>query len=160
MTGYVALVKRKIDSAEKSDNILLMKLLLFLDCRHCFFTSASTSNKSTFMAQLNSSYGSGGMTLALNKTTFSLFIQFIKNENIGNLPILKAAIVIGQQGDKTWVVNKNLQITEEGHVVEEDNKKYVWMDEIILRNLPNSIRLEEVYPLIKGPFDDTSVISE
>ena len=50
------------------------------------------------MAQLNGSFGSGGMSLALNEAQFSSFIQHLKDEgNQTGLPIKKAACNIGLQ---------------------------------------------------------------
>lgn len=62
--------------------------------------------------------------------------------------------------DGTWVLGRNLEVSSNGDIVEEGQKKYTWVDDIILKNLPNSIRLEEVSPVININFDDTSIISE
>ena len=42
----------------------------------------STSSRKIFMSQLSSSFGSGGMTLALIEVQFSAFIQHLKEEGI------------------------------------------------------------------------------
>ena len=64
--------------------------------RLCFFTVESASFKSKFMTQINASFGSGGMTLALNESQFALFFQFLK-EDVSTIPIVQAV------GDK-WTV--------------------------------------------------------
>ncbi len=66
--------------------------------------------RNKFMSQLNSSFGSGGMSLALNEHLFGNFLQFLKNES-GILSIRKAARVIGLQScGKVWVMNGNVQV--------------------------------------------------
>lgn len=109
------------------------------------------------MTQLNNSFGSGGMTLALNEQQFSLFIQFLKNECLGSLPMFKGATIIGLQKEGTWVLGKDIEINKNGELVRGEQRKYVWVTDIILRNLPNSIRMEEICPFIKTPFDTTIV---
>lgn len=65
------------------------------------------------MGQLNSSFGSGGMTLALNDAQFGSFIHFIKESfrcNKGAV-VKKAACVIGLQPcGNYWVFGENAQV--------------------------------------------------
>lgn len=64
------------------------------------------------MAQLNGSFGSGGMTLSLTEPQFSCFIQYLKEEaNRRRLCIKKAACRIGLQpsGD-VWVLGHDIQV--------------------------------------------------
>ena len=62
------------------------------------------------MKQINSSFGSGGMALAMNEVEFSSFILFLKSK-AHNMPIRKAASVIGQQPcGQVWVLGKDLQV--------------------------------------------------
>ena len=64
------------------------------------------------MSQINSSFGSGGMSLALNEQQFGSFLQFLKN-HAGPLPIRKVACVIGLQPcGKIWVMNDNVQVID------------------------------------------------
>ena len=46
------------------------------------FTVESTTFKSHFMSQINNSFGSGDMSLALNEAQFAQFIQFLKDRAI------------------------------------------------------------------------------
>lgn len=55
------------------------------------------SCKSQFMTQINISYGSGGMSLALNEAQSVQLIQFLKNTATEPLCIKKAATVVGLQ---------------------------------------------------------------
>ena len=71
--------------------------------------SASCKNK--FMSQINSSFGSGGMTLAMNDLQFATFIIHIKSHQ-QDMPIRKAACVIGRQPcGNVWVLGKDLQVS-------------------------------------------------
>ena len=61
------------------------------------------------MSQINNSFGSGGMSLALNDMQFSLFVQFLKNEGHNALPIRKAVTFVGRQKDNpVWVLGSNM----------------------------------------------------
>ena len=65
------------------------------------------------MKQINSSFGSGGMALAMTETEFGSFLMFLKsNVPREGIPILKAAAVIGQQPcGKVWVMGKDVQVS-------------------------------------------------
>lgn len=120
--------------------------------RKCFFTMESTSFKSKFLGQINNSFGSGGMSLALNEAQFSLFIQFLKKEG---LPIKKAVLIIGLQNDgKVWVLGKDLHIDITGAIINEPDRVYTWLDGMIRETLCN-VTLEEVLPKIKLPLNPT-----
>ena len=81
-------------------------------CRVCFFTIKSTSFRNKFMAQLNGSFGSGGMTLSLTEPQFCSFIQYLQEEgNSRHLPIKKAACNVGlQPSADVWVLGDNIQV--------------------------------------------------
>lgn len=89
-----------------------LSLIFCSVCRLCFFTIESTSHRTRFMAQINSSFGSGGMTLALNDVQFSALIQQLKDKQMGKeLPIKKAACTIGLQPcGKIWVFTGDVQV--------------------------------------------------
>ena len=68
--------------------------------------------KSRFITQINASYGSGGMSLALNEAQFAQFVQFLKNTASTPLPIKKAATVVGLQPCKqVWVFGGDVQVS-------------------------------------------------
>ena len=64
------------------------------------------------MSQLNSSFGSGGMTLSLTDPQFSSFIQHLKEQgNSKGLPIKRAACHIGlQHSGDVWVFDEDVQV--------------------------------------------------
>ena len=64
------------------------------------------------MAQINSSFGSGGMSLAMNDLQVAAFILHLKSNN-QSTSIRKAASVIGQQAcGSVWVMGKDLQVSK------------------------------------------------
>lgn len=111
------------------------------------------------MQQLNNSFGSGGMSLALNEAQFSCFIQFLKNECMGTLPIKKAATIIGMQQHSNnlvrYVLGPEMEMDMEGLIVEDETKIYVWMEGILMDNVPPSIELNEILPTIKLPINSS-----
>lgn len=130
--------------------LMLMHIAVTTNLQAMFlYDMESTSFKSKFLAQINNSFGSGGMSLALNETQFSSFIQFIKTDG---LPIKKAALIIGLQNNgAVWVLGKDLHISREGEIIDP---VYTWLDDMISEGL-YSIRLEEVLPSIKLPLSSS-----
>ena len=106
--------------------------------RECLFTIDSANHKSKFMSQVNNSFNSGGMSLALNDNQFSSFIQFLKDESLQTLPIRRAADIIGLQDDSNKWVLGNLEIDTNGKVVQSDDRQYVWLTNIIRESPSNN----------------------
>ena len=63
-----------------------------------------------------------------------------------------SATTIGLQKG-AWVLGKEIEIDTDGNLVEEQHRKYVWITDIILENLPNSVRMEEICPTIRTPLE-------
>ena len=90
---------------------IIVILKLFLICSQCFFSMESASNKTKFLSQINSSFGSSGMSLAMNDLQFAGFILHLKRNQQG-MPIRKAACVIRQQPcTNVWVLGQELQVS-------------------------------------------------
>ena len=72
----------------------------------------SAAYKAKFMKQINSSFGSGGMALAMSEAEFQCFILFLKSTTkMNGMPIRMAASVIGlQQCGKISVFGKDIQV--------------------------------------------------
>lgn len=64
-----------------------------------------------------------------------------------------SATTIGLQKEGAWVLGKEIEIDTDGNLVEEQHRKYVWITDIILENLPNSVRMEEICPTIRTPLE-------
>ena len=109
----------------------------------------SISYKYRFMAQLNNSFGSGGMSLALSEAQFSLFFQFLKND-VANLPIVKATTHVGEQSDGIWVLNKSTQIDGDGELITQENQTYVWLEEAFIDKYAN-LSLSHMVPKVIIP---------
>ena len=82
----------------------------FVFCSLCFFSMDSASTKNRFMKQINSSFGSGGMGLAMTEVEFSSFMIYLKLKPTSSpMPIRKAVTVIGEQNcGKVWVFGYSL----------------------------------------------------
>ena len=60
--------------------------------RVCYFTSESVSNKACLMSMINHSFGSGGMTSALDTTQIVEFVQYLQRSHEEPLPVKKAIL--------------------------------------------------------------------
>ena len=118
-------------------------------CRVCFFPVDSISYKFKFMSQINISFGSGGMSLALGEAQFSGFIQYLK-ENVASLPIVRAVGHVGEQDDGVWVLNKTTQMDANGEVITDENQQYLWLDEVFSDVFGNVSR-DQLIPHIPHP---------
>jgi hypothetical protein len=76
------------------------------------------------MSQINNSFGSGGMSLALNNTEISLFVQYLERRP-KSLLIRKAATFVGRHKDSpVWVLGRDLQINADGQTISKEDKVY------------------------------------
>lgn len=127
-------------------------VLFYVINRLCFFTVESTSFKPRFMSQINNSFGSGGMSLALNEAQFQQFIQFLK-DNVSSLPIREAASHVGlNDKHSVWVFSDRLQINSDGEPISEAQYRLIWHESSIKENLRNTrVHLHEVIPRIITP---------
>lgn len=122
--------------------------------RECFFTIESASCKSKFMLQINSSFGSGGMSLALNEVHFAAFIQYLKSQQVASKR--KAASTIGiQPCMKEWVLGKNLIIDENGVLISAQQPTYIWLDRDMLGDAGYNVPAQDIVPTIKTPLSTT-----
>lgn len=84
--------------------------------------------KKTFIPNLNNSFGSGGMAISLNDSQFSSFIQFLKRQT-KNISIKTATSYVGQQPcGKVWVMGPTVHLNEDGDMIEESLRRYVWIE--------------------------------
>ena len=140
-TGYLAQVKRAADGKTKwaSDKaikvieLLIMTNGIYFTCSQCFFSMESASCKNRFLSQVNSSFGNGGMSMAMNDLQFAGFILHLKSQQQG-MPIKKAATLIGKQpGTNVWVLGKELQVSNRLHAALSCAFTRVWIN--VLYNL-------------------------
>lgn len=125
-------------------------------CRTCFFTIASAACKSRFMAQVNNSFGSGGMSLTFNENQFATFVQFLKMQD--NIGIRSAATLVGQQQcNEVWVMGSDLQVDGDGNVIPVNTSSYIWLDKVAFGEA-GSISMRDLLPTIRAPLS-TDVLS-
>ena len=105
------------------------------------------------MSQINNSFGSEGMSLALNEVQFSQFIQHLKD----NAPsVIRAAVSrIGKhEGYPVWVMGENIQLNEDGDLIPKENRSIVWHAASLAENIGN-VQLSELVPTIHIPLDSS-----
>ena len=123
--------------------------------RQCFVRCEDSNSKKSFIPHLNNSFGSGGMSSSFNEAQFSLFIQFLKRQT-RDVSVKKAISCIGQQAcGNVWVMGPNLQIDENGDIIEDSQHTYVWMEPCSEGDL--CIPITELIPTISRPFSTNAI---
>ena len=100
--------------------------------RNCFFHTDAIHNKVKFMAQINQSFGSGGMTSGLDASQLIDFFQYPQRSIEGRLPIKKAVVCSGMQPDGSCVINKNVFLSSAGALINSNKSQYLWLDKELL----------------------------
>lgn len=110
------------------------------------------------MTQINNSFGSGGMSLALNEAQFQQFVQFLKDD-VSSLPIREAASHVGlHQKKSVWVLGENLQLNVNGEVIQEEDRSLIWHEGSIQDNLRiMRVQPDEIIPKIQVPLDTSQL---
>ena len=116
----------------------------------CFFTSESISVKSRFLSQLNMSFGSGGMTSALDNNHLTEYFQYLQRSHDGPIPIKKAVLIPGLQDDGTWVLNHETYISSDGQLLDPNVSEFVWLDRDLLYEY-DKVRSADTTPPITLP---------
>ena len=101
------------------------------------------------MAQINNSFRSGGMSLAMSEAQFAQFFQFLK-EKVATLPIVKAVSYDGEQSGEVWVLNRDVHIDKQEHPIQAEDRKFIWLEEAFPIT---GISLEQLIPTIKYPLN-------
>ena len=115
----------------------------------CYFTSESVSNKAArLMSMINHSFGSGGITSALDNTQIVEFVQYLQRSHEEQLPVKKAVLVTGRQPDGTWVLNANTLIYAAGDFLGDHDM--VFLDKNILSE-SDKIVATDICPQITLP---------
>lgn len=102
------------------------------------------------MSQINSSFGSGGMTIALNELQLSSFIQFLRRQQ--PVGICKAASIVGEQVcGNVWVVGPDIHISSDGALMPQEEHEYVWLETGFNGSLAVDLQSRIQLPLINSP---------
>ena len=81
-----------------------------------------------FMNQLNLSFGSGGMTSALESNALIEYVQYLQRSHDGPMCIKKGVVVPGFQADGTCVLNTNTIIAPNGGLLDPSETGFVWLN--------------------------------
>ena len=73
-------------------------------------------------------------------------------ENENRRKTFKAAKTIGrQEGSKVWVINESTHIDDKGDIVPEEEKEFVWIDDLFDDNVKTQ---EVIYPFTPQALND------
>ena len=127
-----------------------------ISCRICFFNADAINNKVKFMAQINQSFGSGGMTSGLDNTQLIEFFQHLQRTIAEPLPIKKVVIHTGMQPDGSCIINKNTFVSSDGTLMDCDNSQYTWLDKDLISD-GDKIRSVDISPNIVHPLSNEPI---
>lgn len=130
--------------------------------RLCYFTCDAIHVKEKFMAQLNMSFKSGGMSLSFNNKELTDFIQQLQCEN--DIPTKQAAIHSGRQpGSLIWVFGSETQISAENVddicLLSSSSMPYVWLGAEMLMDERSKLSVSDICPMVSLPLS-TSPLRE
>ena len=108
------------------------------------------------MAQLNQSFGSGGMTSGLDTTQLIDFFQHLQRAVSEPLAIKKAVMYTGMQPDGSCIMNKNTFVSSAGILLDFDDSQYTWLDKDLI-NDGDKIRSIDIAPLIVHPLSNDRI---
>ena len=126
--------------------------LVYYLCRRCFFTSDSILMKSKFLNQLNVSFGSGGMTSALENNTLVEYFQYVQRDYDGQLPIKRGVLGPGFHSD-VFVANENTFIAYDGNQLQPSQTSCVWLNRDAVFE-QSKIKCADITPTIVHPLNN------
>lgn len=97
--------------------------------RLCYYTTESLSCKSNFLKEVRTTYGTGGFVCSFNDKELSEFQHFLERKfpfTEGNRVKQGITYAGKQAGDSVWVMNKDLQIDQDGNEIPQKEAKYSW----------------------------------
>ena len=77
------------------------------------------------MNQLNLSFGSGGMSSALESNTLIEYIQYLQRSHDGPIAIKKGVTVPGFQNDTVYILNRDTFIDQNGVLLDPSETECV-----------------------------------
>ena len=108
------------------------------------------------MAQLNQSFGSGGMTSGLDTTQLIEFFQHLQRAVAEPLAIKKAVTHTGMQPDGSCIINKNTFVSSGGALMDCDNSQYTWLDKDLISDA-DKIRSIDISPNVVHPLSNEPI---
>ena len=126
--------------------------------RECYFTMAAINKKADFVNQLNSSFGSGGLSCSFADKELVQFINW-KITQYKDVGVVKKEGILrmGKQPcGKVWVLSPDLFLNENGNVVQNDEHPYVWLNNLVsFVGTPKEAMLEEITCSVARPLDSS-----
>ena len=114
-----------------------------------FLTCDSILLKGKFVNQFNVSFGSGGMTSALESNTLVEYFQYVQRRFVGQLPIKRGVLGPGFYKD-VFVANEKTFISADGEEVEPCDTNLVWLNRDVVFE-QTKIRCSDITPTIVHP---------
>lgn len=103
------------------------------------------------MNQLNVSFGSGGMTSALENNTLVEYFQYVQRDFKGQLPIKKGVLGPGFYSD-IYVANQDTFISPSGHLLDIADTHLVWLNRDVVFEQAK-LRCSDITPAILHPLN-------
>ena len=97
--------------------------------RLCYYTTESLTFRQNFLKEVRSTYGAGGFVCSFSDKELSEFQHFLESKfPFTEVNRVKQGIICAgkQTGDNVWMMNKHLQIDEDGKQIPESDAKYAW----------------------------------
>ncbi|XP_073235749.1 uncharacterized protein [Porites lutea] len=156
----LTLLKHVDAGGQDSGFLCLVKCSITGEDRKCFFRTNKVLNGgvSKFIEELNQSCKSGVLMCEFDSSQFRMFLRdimksYFRNcENENRRKTFKAAKTIGrQEGSKVWVINESIHIDDNGDIVPEEEKEFVWIDDLFDDNVKTQ---EVIYPFTTQALND------
>jgi len=103
------------------------------------------------MAQLNNSFGSGGMTSSLDSNQLIEYFQYLQRSASSTFTVKQAVMFTGMQQDGVCVLNEHLFINSDGNLIQDESENsLVWLDKDFVFD-SDKIKSVDICPTIKLP---------
>ena len=99
------------------------------------------------MNQINTSFGSGGMTTVLENNTLIEFVQYLQRSHERPMPTKKGVLVLGLQEEGICVLNESTFISADGKLIDPAECNLVWLSRDIVHET-SKVRSEDITPKI------------
>ncbi len=118
----------------------------------------SVGVKWKFMSQLNRSFGSGGMTSALESNTLIEYVQYLQRcHSESNIPIKKGVLIPGFQQNGTCVLNSETFIDANGDLLDPKETDLVWLSRDLVHET-SKVTAKDITPLIVHPLSEDPLL--
>lgn len=106
--------------------------------------------KLKFVNQLNASFGSGGMSTALDNNSLIEYFQYLQRSFDGQMPIKKGVVFPGFHDGDICVLSETTFISASGELLDPSTADLVWLNRDIVHE-NSKIRSSDITPNIVTP---------